>query len=106
MFPPKNHINHIIVLVIVKTEELRKDMKFIGQMARVKFITSLGEDNVLQLKDFDVWFLFLVVSVKNQNQRDRSTGEYLSQLDKKTRTALIEVYKKDFEMFQYNIEEY
>ena len=51
-------------------------------------------------------FLLLVVSVKNQNQRDKSTGEYLSQLDKKTLRDLIEVYRKDFEMFQYNIEEY
>ena len=35
-------------LVIAKTEELSKDMEFIGQMANVSFITTLG-DEALQL---------------------------------------------------------
>ena len=32
--------------------------------------------------------------------------EYLSSLDNRTLTDLIEVYRLDFEMFQYSTEEY
>ena len=39
-------------LVIAKTEELSKDMEFIGQMANVSFITTLGE-----MRFYNYWSL-------------------------------------------------
>ena len=41
----------MVLLVIGKTEELKEDMKFIGQMTNVSFAASLGE-NVLQSLEF------------------------------------------------------
>ena len=38
------------LLVIAKTEELKNDMKFIGQMANVSFTTTIGDDVSKSLK--------------------------------------------------------
>ena len=38
--------SNYILLVIAKTEELKEDMNFIGQMVNVSFTASLGEDVV------------------------------------------------------------
>jgi len=69
--------------VIAKTENLKNDMKFIGQVANLNFTTSI---------------------VKNQHKREKSTRDYLSLLDNKTLSQLIKVYQPDFEMFQYSPE--
>ena len=89
------------------------------------FITRFQEKNVseassLMPKDTDQGTqcksttIFLII-VKNFLERNRSRGEksssdqakeYLSSLDNKTLTDLIEVYRVDFEMFQYSAEGY
>ena len=77
-------------------------MKFIGQMANVSFAATLGDDfflNQWKLSKYYIWF-----SVKNQRQGDKSTRDYLSLLDDKTLSELINVYQPDFEMFQYSPE--
>ena len=52
----------------------------------------------------------LVISEKNRGRVEKSTSElareYLSRIDQKTFTDLIEVYRVDFEMFQYSPEGY
>ena len=54
--------------------------------------------------------IILMLSVMNRGKGDRSTSElakeYLSRIDQKTFTDLIEVYRVDFEMFQYSPEGY
>ena len=63
------------------------------------------------MRDFD----FQLLNVGNFSERNRSRGEksssdqakeYLSTLDNKTLSDLIEVYRVDFEMFQYSTEGY
>ena len=44
--------------------------------------------------------------MKNRSKGEKSTQDYLSQLDKKTLKKLIKVYQPDFEMFQYSPEVY
>ena len=80
-----------VFTVIAKTEDLNEDMKFIGQMVNVSFTASLGDDEIL---------------VKNPSKGTKSTQDYLSLLDKKTLSKLINIYKPDFEMFQYSPEGY
>ena len=54
--------------------------------------------------------IILMLLVMNRGKGDRSTSElakeYLSRIDQKTFTDLIEVYRVDFEMFQYSPEGY
>ena len=45
-------------LVIAKTEELSKDMEFIGQMANVSFITTLGE-----MRFYNYWSLEIILNL-------------------------------------------
>ena len=49
-------------------------------------------------------------SDENRGRGDKSTSElareYLSRIDQKTFTDLIEVFRVDFEMFQYSPEGY
>ena len=80
-----------VFTVIAKTEDLNEDMKFIGQMVNVSFTASLGDDEIL---------------VKNPSKGTKSTQDYLSLLDKNTLSKLINIYKPDFEMFQYSSEGY
>ena len=66
-------------------------MKFIGQKVNVSFTASLGDEEIL---------------VKNPSKGTKSTQDYLSLLDKNTLSKLINIYKPDFEMFQYSPEGY
>ena len=92
------------MLVIAKTEQLFEDMNFIGQMANITFTSSLG-DNVLFFEIITNYKNILIL-VKNPSKGDRSTFDYLSQLDKKTLKKIIKMYEPDFEMFQYSPDGY
>ena len=51
-----------------------------------------------------------MLSVMNRGKGEKSTSElareYLTRIDSKTISDLIEVYRVDFEMFQYSPEGY
>ena len=82
-------------------------MRFIGQLAATNLTSSTG-----LLVCWNYWLEFYLSNitiqylVKNPSQRATSssdlTRQYLGKLDNKTITDLIEVYKIDFEMFQYS----
>jgi len=75
--------------VILKTEELALDMKFVGQMSGVN-LTSQTVEN----------------PSKGPSSSMKQSREYLSRLDSQARAELYQVYKVDFEMFQYSPDGY
>ena len=88
-------------------------MKFIGQLAATNLTSSTGLFvqfvAIMYWLEFH-WILTINITVKNPSQRATSSSEqtrqYLRRLDNKTIIELIEVYKIDFEMFQYSPEGY
>ena len=99
----EDSLTNYILLVIAKTEQLFEDMNFIGQMANVTFTSSLGD--YVFFWNYHYYKNILIV-VKNPTKGDRSTFDYLSQLDKKTLKKIIKMYEPDFEMFQYSPDGY
>ena len=59
---------------------------------------------IKKLDKFDSLICIWFIPVKNPSRGQKSTQDYLSLLDKKTLSDLIEMYKPDFEMFQYTPE--
>ena len=90
--------------VIAKTEELAEDMRYIGQMAGVNLTSQTGDD---------IWgerVPLILIVVKNPSSGRTSSSDltrrYFSSLDEKAVRDLEEVYKVDFEMFNYTMDKY
>lgn len=68
----------------VRMEELDKDVKFIGKLANIDFNTKIERN------------------VRVGDKIGTKTDEYFSQLDVETFEKIYNLYKVDFEMFNYS----
>ena len=88
--------------VIAKAETIEEDQKYIGHMANVTF-QQTGNIGLCKLEMN--WFL-LEANKSSGGSTKELAKKYFSKLQINTVKQLYEFYKVDFEMFDYNPDEY
>ena len=92
--------------IIARAETIREDQRYIGHMANVTFY-ELGKIRIKFIIYVCQIFLFPVEINKSHGGSTKENAmKYFSEIDFDSAKRLYELYKVDFEMFDYSPDEY
>ena len=90
---------------ILKAETFNEDLRFLGMATNISFPYT-GKHIFIQTSNTTCCTFFLVTHVSSGGSTERLAHEYFSLLDQEAIKKLYDLYKIDFELFDYNHVDY